>query len=85
MCESIFDGKECRLGHFRLFEARVGPATSIIVLAYTGTATPEAIAALAEAHLAPYKRPRRYDHHASLPHTPNGKINRRVLRDGAHQ
>lgn len=72
-------------GEVAAFETRVGPATTIIALAYTGTATAEALAALANARLAPYKRPRRYDHHASLPHTPNGKINRRALRDGALQ
>ena len=39
-----------------------------------------ALAAHAETCLARYKQPRLYRHVAALPHTANGKLNRRALR-----
>ena len=54
--------------------------TDIIALAHTGTATEEALRAMAETRLAPYKRPRLYVALPTLPRSPNGKLDRRALR-----
>ncbi|MFD2175456.1 class I adenylate-forming enzyme family protein [Rhodobacter lacus] len=61
-------------------EIRVSEEASIIALAYTGEATPNALAAHAAAHLARYKQPRIFQHFDSLPHNRNGKIDRKTLR-----
>lgn len=53
--------------------------TEVIALAYVGTATPEALAALAETRLARYKQPRLYIPLAALPRSANGKLDRRAL------
>lgn len=52
----------------------------IIALFYTGTATPEALSAHAQRHLARYKQPRLWLHRDSLPRNANGKLDRRALR-----
>jgi len=62
-------------------ELRPDPTRSYIAAFYTGNATPDAMAAHAEATLAPYKRPRAYHPVAALPMTANGKLNRRSLRE----
>lgn len=67
-------------GEVAAIELRLSPETSVIALAFTGTAGPEALAAHATAHLARYKQPRLFRHFAALPHNANGKINRRALR-----
>ncbi|KNG92959.1 class I adenylate-forming enzyme family protein [Pseudaestuariivita atlantica] len=62
-------------------ECRVGAETSIIALAYTGEAVPEAdLAAFAEARLARYKCPRNFTRVASLPRGANNKLLRRRVR-----
>jgi acyl-coenzyme A synthetase/AMP-(fatty) acid ligase len=53
--------------------------TEVIALAYTGTAMPDALAALAQARLARYKQPRLYIPLATLPRSANGKLDRRAL------
>ncbi|WP_416915976.1 MAG: class I adenylate-forming enzyme family protein [Roseicyclus sp.] len=54
--------------------------TEIIALAHSGTATEDALRALAQARLAPYKQPRLYIALPALPRSPNGKLDRRALR-----
>lgn len=53
--------------------------TEVIALAYVGTATPEALAALADGQLARYKQPRLYIPLPALPRSANGKLDRRAL------
>ncbi|WP_439137398.1 class I adenylate-forming enzyme family protein [Roseicyclus sp.] len=53
--------------------------TDVLALAYSGTATPEALAALAAARLARYKQPRLYLPLESLPRSANGKLDRKAL------
>ena len=53
--------------------------TEVLVLAYCGTATPEALAALAAARLARYKQPRLYVPLDALPRSANGKLDRKAL------
>lgn len=62
-------------------EHRIEPGKSIIVAFYTGPAAPAEVEAHAGRVLARYKQPRAYHPVDQLPHTPNGKINRRELRD----
>jgi acyl-coenzyme A synthetase/AMP-(fatty) acid ligase len=54
--------------------------TEIIALAHSGTATEDALRAQAETSLAPYKQPRLYVALPALPRSPNGKLDRRALR-----
>ncbi|MBS0565441.1 MAG: acyl--CoA ligase [Proteobacteria bacterium] len=68
-------------GEVGVVEVALGPGKSIIVACYTGPAAPGALQAHAGTHLARYKQPRRYDRVAALPHTANGKLNRRALRE----
>lgn len=67
-------------GEVAAVEIRVSEEASIIALAFTGTASPEAMAAHAHAHLARYKQPRICRHFDVLPHNRNGKIDRKSLR-----
>ncbi len=50
-----------------------------IVLFYTGTATEDAVTSTLRDHLPRYMLPRAARHIAALPHTDNGKIDRRAL------
>ena len=68
-------------GEVAAIELRVKADASVIALAHTGPATPEALAAHAAAHLARYKQPRLFAHVAEIPRNPNGKLNRRALRE----
>ena len=61
------------------------PDTTIIALAFTGPAEEAGLRALAEARLARYKQPRAYLRLAALPRSPNGKLDRRALRDIASE
>lgn len=67
-------------GELAAIELRVSEEASVIALAYTGPATPEALAAHAGAHLARYKQPRIFAPLPALPRNANGKIDRRALR-----
>jgi acyl-coenzyme A synthetase/AMP-(fatty) acid ligase len=67
-------------GEVAAVEIRVSEETSLIALAFTGTARPEALEAHAAAHLARYKQPRLFQPFPALPHNRNGKIDRRALR-----
>lgn len=53
--------------------------TEVIALAYVGTATADALGALAQTRLARYKQPRLYIPLATLPRSANGKLDRRAL------
>lgn len=53
--------------------------TDIIALAHSGSATEDALRALASTRLAPYKQPRLYVALPALPRSPNGKLDRRAL------
>jgi len=68
-------------GEVAVIERRVKADASVIAAYYTGPATPEAMAAHAATCLARYKQPRIYRALPALPKNPNGKINRRALRD----
>ncbi|WP_415184016.1 class I adenylate-forming enzyme family protein [Phaeovulum sp.] len=68
-------------GEVAAVELRVKADTSVIAAFYTGSATPEALAAHAKGCLARYKQPRIFRHIAVIPKNANGKINRRALRD----
>lgn len=68
-------------GEVAVIERRVKADASVIAAYYTGLATPEAMAAHAATCLARYKQPRIYRALPALPKNPNGKINRRALRD----
>ncbi|MGD9918399.1 MAG: class I adenylate-forming enzyme family protein [Paenirhodobacter sp.] len=68
-------------GEVAAIELRVSAEASVIALAYTGPASPEAMLAHAGAHLARYKQPRICRPVAALPRNRNGKIDRRALRD----
>ncbi|SOC11830.1 class I adenylate-forming enzyme family protein [Rhodobacter maris] len=67
-------------GEVAAVEIRVSEEASIIALAFTGPAAPDAMMAHAAAHLARYKQPRICQHFSSLPHNRNGKIDRKSLR-----
>jgi acyl-coenzyme A synthetase/AMP-(fatty) acid ligase len=59
--------------------ARPRPDTTIIALAYAGSAATDSLPPLAEAKLARYKQPRAYVQLDALPRSPNGKLDRRAL------
>ena len=61
-------------------ELQIRADTSVIALFYTGEAEEAALAPHAETCLARYKQPRLYLRRDTIPVTPNGKINRRALR-----
>lgn len=52
-----------------------------VCAAFTGTASPEVVRHAAEAHLAPYKRPKEVTRVAELPRTATGKVQRLLLAD----
>jgi len=64
-------------------EISVKADAKVIGLFYTGTAhlDAEALSAFAAERLARYKTPRIFEHRASLPRNPNGKLARRALRE----
>ncbi|WP_413873086.1 class I adenylate-forming enzyme family protein [Albidovulum sp.] len=62
-------------------ELPVKADTTVIALFYVGEAAEAALAAHAEARLARYKQPRLYLRRGAIPLTPNGKVNRRALRE----
>lgn len=62
-------------------EVPVAADTTVIALCHTGTADEATLRAHAEACLARYKQPRLYLHKPALPHSANGKVNRRALRE----
>ena len=55
--------------------------TAVLALIHTGPADESALRALAETHLADYKRPRLYLRRPALPRSANGKLDRRALPD----
>ncbi|MBL3583803.1 acyl--CoA ligase [Rhodovulum sulfidophilum] len=62
-------------------EIAVKADTTVIAAFYTGTPQDEAaLAAFAAERLARYKQPRLYVHLDELPKNPNGKLNRRLIR-----
>ncbi len=67
-------------GEVAAVELRVRKDATIIAAFHTGPATEAELSAHAETCLARYKQPRLYRHVATLPHTANGKLNRRALR-----
>lgn len=77
--EELLSGHE-DAGDVAAAEIRIGPATSIIALFWTGDADQASLERLAESDLARYKQPRKYIWLDSLPRTATGKINRRALR-----
>ena len=68
------------VGEVAAVEIRISPETSLVALAYTGTATDDALTQHAHEHLARYKQPRIFQHFADLPRNRNGKIDRKALR-----
>ena len=68
-------------GDVAAVELRVSAEASVIALAYTGETTQDALTAYAAEHLARYKQPRIYARVPNIPRNPNGKINRRALRE----
>ncbi|ARE38411.1 Acetyl-coenzyme A synthetase [Rhodovulum sp. P5] len=63
-------------------EIAVKADTTVIAAFYTGEATDnEALRAFAAERLARYKQPRLYVHLDALPKNPNGKLNRRLIRE----
>ena len=62
-------------------EIKVREDTSVIAAFYAGTADETTLTAHAETCLARYKQPRLYIRRDGIPVTPNGKINRRALRE----
>ncbi|MDD8021914.1 MAG: class I adenylate-forming enzyme family protein [Paracoccaceae bacterium] len=68
-------------GEVAAVEIRISGETSLIALAWTGPAAQADLAAHANARLARYKQPRLWRALPALPHNPNGKINRRSLRE----
>jgi acyl-coenzyme A synthetase/AMP-(fatty) acid ligase len=65
-------------------ELPVRDGVSVIALFYVpvGEADEDALAAHGTAHLARYKQPRLFVPREALPKGPNGKLNRRALREG---
>jgi acyl-coenzyme A synthetase/AMP-(fatty) acid ligase len=62
-------------------EITIKADTTVIAAFYTGEATDEAaLRAFAAERLARYKQPRLYIHMEALPKNPNGKLNRRLIR-----
>lgn len=68
-------------GEVAAVELRPDPTRSFIALVLTGDIDDDRLVAHAAAELAPYKRPRLYLRRPALPHTANGKVNRRILRE----
>lgn len=62
-------------------EVPVRADATVIALFYTGEAEENALIPHAETCLARYKQPRLYIRRDAIPVTPNGKINRRALRE----
>ncbi len=62
-------------------EVQATTDTSLIALYHTGDADEQSLRRHAEEKLARYKQPRLYIYAATLPYGPNGKLNRRALRD----
>ncbi|MDI3337302.1 class I adenylate-forming enzyme family protein [Defluviimonas aestuarii] len=62
-------------------EVPVKADASVIALFYTGDAGEAELITHADTCLARYKQPRLYIHRDGIPVTPNGKINRRALRE----
>ncbi|NNK78689.1 MAG: acyl--CoA ligase [Litoreibacter sp.] len=62
---------------------RIKAETDVIALFYTGPETlpEEDLCAHAQGRLARYKQPRLYIHLPAMPKGPNGKLNRRILRE----
>ena len=58
------------------------PDTTVIALFYSGQANEQDLRAHASEKLARYKQPRLYIPVGTLPYGPNGKLNRRALREG---
>lgn len=67
------------LGDCAALALPVKAETEVIALAYSGTASPDTLAALASTRLARYKHPRLYIPLPALPRTANGKLDRRAL------
>jgi acyl-coenzyme A synthetase/AMP-(fatty) acid ligase len=67
-------------GEVAVVEVRKRADTSVIAAFYTGPADPRQLADHAARTLARYKQPREYLPRPALPHTANGKVNRRALR-----
>ena len=67
------------LGDCAALALPVKAETEVIALAYSGTASPDTLAALASTRLARYKHPRLYILLPALPRTANGKLDRRAL------
>lgn len=57
------------------------PETTILALAYCGTASEDALSRFAEPNLARHKRPRLFIRLDALPRGGNGKLNRRALAE----
>ena len=53
-----------------------------VCVAYSGTATPQAVGVWAQDHLAAYKRPKEIAHMEELPHNASGKVERLLLATG---
>jgi acyl-coenzyme A synthetase/AMP-(fatty) acid ligase len=68
-------------GEVAVVEVRKRADTSVITAFYTGPADPQQLADHAARTLARYKQPREYLPRPALPHTANGKLNRRALRE----
>ncbi|SPJ22268.1 class I adenylate-forming enzyme family protein [Palleronia abyssalis] len=65
------------------FELEVKPDVRVIALAYIADGDREdQLTAAFASHLAGYKRPRILERRDTLPRNPNGKLQRRLLRDG---
>ncbi|MGB3313583.1 MAG: class I adenylate-forming enzyme family protein [Albidovulum sp.] len=62
-------------------ELQIRADTSVIALFYTGEAREDVLSPHAETCLSRYKQPRLYLRRSEIPVTPNGKINRRALRE----
>jgi acyl-coenzyme A synthetase/AMP-(fatty) acid ligase len=68
-------------GEVAAVELAVKEDVTVIALFHTGPALPETLADHAAGCLARYKQPRLYRRVTSLPRNPNGKIDRRALRN----
>lgn len=69
------------IGEIAVTEVRPAPDKSLIAAFTTGPADPEALRAHAAASLARYKQPHIWEHRETLPRNPNGKVNRKALRE----
>ncbi|KEO51838.1 class I adenylate-forming enzyme family protein [Thioclava pacifica] len=67
-------------GDVAAVEVAVKADATVIALAYTGDASPEALEAYAQQVLARYKQPRMFRHIDALPRNRNGKILRSEIR-----